>query len=57
MNSSVWSVMVLMTVSTAAAVILVAERHTRLVERDQAAVRDRNAVGVARQVGEHGLGA
>ena len=29
---------------------------TLLVEGDQAAVGDGNAVGVARQIGEHGLG-
>ena len=39
-----------------AAVVLVAEGHAGLVERDQPAVGDGDAVGVARQIGEHGLG-
>ena len=46
-----------MAVSTTAAVILVSERHARPVERYQTMVRDRDAVGVARQVGKYGLGA
>ena len=39
------------------AVVLVTERDAGLVERDQAPVRDGDAVRVARQVGQHGLGA
>ena len=38
-----------------ATIILVSEGHAGLVERDQAAVGDGDAVCVARQVGEHGL--
>ena len=45
-----------MAVGAVAPVVLVAERHARLVERDQAAVRDGDAVGVARQIGQHGFG-
>jgi hypothetical protein len=40
-----------------AAIILVAEGDAGLVERDQPPVRDRDAVGAAGQIGEHGLGA
>jgi len=40
-------------VRTIAAVILVAEGDTTLVERDQPTVRDGDAVGVSRQIGEH----
>ena len=36
-------------------VILDLERDAPLVDCDQAAVRDGDAVGVARQIGEHGL--
>ena len=36
-----------------AAVILVAERDTMLVECDQPTIRDGDAVGVSRQIGEH----
>src|ERR1700686_4552164 len=36
-------------------VVLDLERDAVLVDRDQAAVRDGDAVGVARQIGEHGL--
>ena len=39
-----------------AAVVLVAEGDAGLVERDQPLVGDGDAVGVARQVGQHGLG-
>jgi hypothetical protein len=39
-----------------ATVVLVSERHAGLVERDQPAVGDGDAVGVARQVRQHGLG-
>jgi hypothetical protein len=44
-------------VGTVASVVLVAEDDAGLVEADQAAVRDGDAVGVARQIGEYGLGA
>src|SRR5216684_1050871 len=36
-------------------VVLDLERNAVLVDRDQAMVRDGDAVGVARQIGEHGL--
>ncbi len=39
-----------------AAVVLVAEGHAALVEAEQAAVRDGDAVGVAGEIGEHRLG-
>ena len=39
-----------------AAVILVAEGDAGLVEARQPAVRDGDAMGVAREIGEHGLG-
>jgi hypothetical protein len=39
-----------------AAVVLVAERHTAIVEADQPAVRDGDAVCVAGEIGEHRLG-
>ncbi len=39
-----------------AAVIFVAERHTALVEADQPAVRDGDAVCIAGEIGEHRLG-
>src|ERR1700751_3469528 len=39
-----------------AAVILVAERHTALVETEQPAVRDGDAVCIAGEIGEHRLG-
>ena len=42
---------------TVAAVVLVAEGDAGLVERDQTPVRDGDPVGVAREIGEHGLGA
>ena len=45
----------LLPVGAVAAIILVAEGDASLVEGDQAAVRDRDPVGVARQVGEHRL--
>ncbi len=38
------------------AVVLVAEAHAALVEADQAAVRDGDAVGVAGEIGEHRFG-
>ena len=36
-------------------VVLVAERHLMLICRDEAAVRDGDAVCVAREITEHGL--
>ena len=42
---------------TIAAVVLVAEGDASLVERQQAAVGDGDPVGIAREIGEHGLGA
>ena len=36
-----------------AAIILVSERDTMFVERDQPTVRDGDAVGISRQIGEH----
>src|SRR5690606_21582690 len=44
-----------LTVGPVTTIILVAERDAALVERDQPTVRDRHAVGVAREIGEHGL--
>src|SRR3546814_7302395 len=41
---------------TGLAVVLVAEGDPGFVEPEEAAVRYRNAVGVAREVSEHGLG-
>ena len=40
-------------IGAVAAIILVAERDPMLVQRDQPAVRDGDAVGVSRQIGEH----
>ena len=42
---------------TIAAIVLVAEGDAGLVERDQAPVGDGDPVGIAREIGEHGLGA
>ena len=56
MNSSAASVIDLLPVGAAAAIILVAEGDAGLVEADEAAVRDGDPVGVARQIGEHRLG-
>ena len=42
---------------TIAAVILVAEGDAGLVEHNQTPVRDGDPVGMAREIGEHGLGA
>ncbi len=39
-----------------AAVVLVAKRHTALVEADQPAVRDGDAVCIAGEIGKHRLG-
>ena len=46
----------LLTVWRGAAIILVAERDAALAEPEETAVRDGDPVGVARQIGEHGLG-
>ena len=46
----------LLPVGSVATVVLVAEGDAGLVEGDQAAVRDGDPVGLARQVGEHRLG-
>ena len=45
----------LLAFSTIAAIILVPECHSGLVEADEAPVRDGNAVGVAREIGQHCL--
>jgi Ca2+-binding RTX toxin-like protein len=45
----------LLSVDAGAAVILVAEGDAGLVEGDKAAVRDRHAVGGAREIGENGF--
>ena len=42
-------------VGIVAAVVLVAERDTGLIERDEPTVRDGDAVGVSGQIGEHRL--
>lgn len=42
---------------TVATVVLVAEGDAGLVERNQTSVRDGDPVGIAREIGEHGLGA
>src|ERR1700676_528501 len=55
MNSSVASVMRLYRAAVGA-VVLVPEGDAMLVERDQPAIGDGDAVGVARQIGEHRLG-
>src|SRR6266851_1251546 len=39
-----------------AAIVLVTEGHAALVEAEQAAVRDGDAVGVAGKIGEHRFG-
>lgn len=39
-----------------AAIVLVAQLDAARVERDQPPVRDRDAVGVARQIGKNGFG-
>jgi hypothetical protein len=38
-----------------AAIILVPERHAGLVEADEPSVRDGDAMGVAREIGQHRL--
>ena len=45
----------LLTRSTIPAVILVAESYARLVMGNEAAVRDRDAMGVASEIGQHGF--
>ena len=47
----------LLAVRAIAAIILVAEGDAGLVEGEQPPVRDGDAVGVAREIGEHGFGA
>src|ERR1700685_4416755 len=42
---------------TIAAVVFVVEGNAGLVERNQTPVRDGDPVGIAREIGEHGLGA
>src|ERR1700730_13077387 len=42
---------------TITTVVLVAEGDAGLVERNQTPVRDGDPVGIAREIGEHGLGA
>ena len=56
MNSSVAERHDLVRVAAVGAIVLVVEGDAVLVERDQPAVRDGDAVGVARQIGEHRLG-
>ena len=46
----------LLSFATFGAIVLPLEGDAIAVERDQPAVGDGNAVGVARQIGEHGLG-
>jgi len=45
----------LLPVGTVAAIVLVVEGDAGVVEAQKPAVRDRDPVGVARQIGEHGL--
>ena len=42
-----------LSVGAVTAIILVVERDTMFVERDQPTVRDGDAVGISRQIGEH----
>lgn len=46
----------LLLVGRVPSVVLVAKRHAVFVERQKATVRDGNAVGIARQVGQHRFG-
>src|SRR5271165_3999309 len=55
MNSAASSVIVLEPVAAFDAVVLPLEGDAGLVERDQTGVRDRHAVGVAGEIGEHGF--
>ena len=55
MNSSVASVMLLVSIAPLNAIVLPFEGNARAVAGDQAAVGDGNAVGVTRQIGQHGL--
>ncbi len=57
MNSCGASVMTTLPLGTIAAVVLVVEGHAVCVERDQTPVRDGDPVGIAREIGEHGVGA
>lgn len=45
----------LLSLGAAAAVILVPERDLAVLEGEESPVRDGDAVGVSRQIGEHGL--
>ena len=56
MNSSVASVIDLVAVAAFGAIVLPPEGDAVAVERDQPAVGDGDAVGVAREIGQHGLG-
>lgn len=47
----------LLLIGTYATVVLVAEGDAALVEPEEPAVRDRDAVSVARQIGKHRFGA
>src|ERR1700675_1078836 len=57
MNSCGASVMTRLPLRTIAAVVFVAEGDAGLVERNQTPVRDGDPVGIAREIGEYGLGA
>ena len=57
MNSSASSVMVFCRSRPLIAVVLPFEGDAGVVEREEPRVGDRDAVGVAREIGEHGLGA
>jgi len=46
----------LLAVATAVAIILVSERDASLIEPKQPAVGDGDPMGIARQIGQHGLG-
>ena len=57
MNSCGASVMTRCRSGPSRHVVFVAEGDAGLVERNQPPVRDGNPVGIAREIGEHGLGA
>ena len=57
MNSCGASVMTRCRSAPSRHVVLVAEGDAGLVERNQTSVRDGDPVGIAREIGEHGLGA
>jgi hypothetical protein len=54
MNSEASSVIVLLR-ARPGSIVLPAESDTAFVERDEPLVRDRNSVGIARQIGQHRL--